>query len=45
MKIDHRGELWSASGLPYSGDVTARIEPFEAIDLELWRLWGRSEAR
>jgi Uma2 family endonuclease len=29
----------------YSGDVTARIDPFEAIELELWRLWGRSEAR
>jgi Uma2 family endonuclease len=29
----------------YSGDVAARIEPFDAIELELWRLWGRSEAR
>lgn len=27
------------------GDVAARIEPFEAIELELWRLWGRSEPR
>ena len=28
-----------------AGDVAARIEPFEAIELELWRLWGRSEPR
>ncbi len=27
------------------GDVSARIEPFEAVALELWRLWGRSEPR
>lgn len=27
------------------GDVTARIEPFEVVELELWRLWGRSEPR
>ena len=27
----------------YAGDVSARVEPFEAIELELWRLWGRSE--
>ena len=27
----------------HAGDVSARIEPFEAIELELWRLWGRSE--
>jgi Uma2 family endonuclease len=27
----------------HAGDVTARIEPFEAAELELWRLWGRSE--
>lgn len=27
------------------GDVAARIEPFDAIELELWRLWGRSEPR
>jgi Uma2 family endonuclease len=27
------------------GDVAARIEPFEAVALELWRLWGRSEPR
>ncbi len=26
----------------HAGDVAARIEPFEAIELELWRLWGRS---
>jgi Uma2 family endonuclease len=29
----------------YAGDVSARIEPFDAIELELWRLWGRSEPR
>jgi Uma2 family endonuclease len=23
------------------GDVSARIEPFDAIEIELWRLWGR----
>jgi Uma2 family endonuclease len=27
----------------HAGDVAARIEPFDAIELELWRLWGRSE--
>lgn len=27
----------------HTGDVAARIEPFEAVELELWRLWGRSE--
>jgi Uma2 family endonuclease len=27
------------------GDVAARIEPFEAVEIELWRLWGRSEPR
>jgi len=27
----------------HTGDVSARIEPFDAIELELWRLWGRSE--
>ena len=27
------------------GDVAARIEPFEAVALELWHLWGRSEPR
>ena len=29
----------------HTGDVTARIEPFDAIEIELWRLWGRSEPR
>ena len=29
----------------YAGDVNARIVPFDAIELELWRLWGRSEPR
>lgn len=29
----------------HTGDVAARIEPFDAIELELWRLWGRSERR
>ena len=29
----------------HAGEVAARIEPFEAIELELWRLWGRSEPR
>jgi Uma2 family endonuclease len=27
----------------HAGDEAARIEPFDAIELELWRLWGRSE--
>jgi Uma2 family endonuclease len=27
----------------FAGDVTARAEPFDAVELELWRLWGRSE--
>lgn len=27
------------------GDAAARIEPFDAVELELWRLWGRSEPR
>ena len=26
----------------YVGDIAARVEPFDAIELELWRLWGRS---
>lgn len=25
----------------YAGDTAARIEPFDAVELELWRLWGR----
>lgn len=29
----------------HAGDVAARIEPFDAVELELWRLWGRSESR
>jgi Uma2 family endonuclease len=29
----------------HAGDVSARIEPFDALELELWRLWGRSEPR
>jgi hypothetical protein len=29
----------------HAGDVAARIEPFEAVELELWRFWGRSEPR
>lgn len=29
----------------YAGDALARIEPFDAVELELWRLWGRSEPR
>jgi Uma2 family endonuclease len=29
----------------HAGDVSARIEPFDAVELELWRLWGRSEPR
>ena len=29
----------------YVGDMAARLEPFDAIELELWRLWGRSESR
>jgi Uma2 family endonuclease len=27
----------------HSGDAAARIEPFDAIEIELWHLWGRSE--
>lgn len=27
------------------GDVAARIEPFDAVEIELWRLWGRSHPR
>ena len=27
----------------HAGDVSARIEPFDAIEVELWGLWGRSE--
>lgn len=29
----------------HSGDVVVRVEPFEAIELELWRLWGRAAPR
>jgi Uma2 family endonuclease len=29
----------------YAGDVSARAEPFEAIEIDLWQLWGRSEPR
>lgn len=27
----------------HAGDVAARIEPFDAVELELWRFWGRAE--
>lgn len=27
------------------GDIAARIEPFDAIELELWPLWGRLQPR
>jgi Uma2 family endonuclease len=27
----------------HSGDETARIAPFDAVELELFRLWGRAE--
>lgn len=27
----------------HSGDAAARIEPFDAVGIELWHLWGRSE--
>ena len=27
----------------HTGDTAARIEPFDAVELELWHLWGRSE--
>lgn len=27
----------------HGGDAAVQVEPFEAIELELWRLWGRSE--
>ncbi len=26
----------------HAGDVNASIEPFDAVELELWRLWGKS---
>jgi Uma2 family endonuclease len=29
----------------HAGDISARVEPFDAVELELWRLWGRSESR
>ena len=29
----------------FAGDLAARVEPFEAIELELWRLWGRDQPR
>jgi Uma2 family endonuclease len=32
---------WSLLGT-HAGDVEARVEPFEAVELELWRLWGKS---
>ena len=38
------GERWLLLNT-WSGDVAARVEPFEAIEIELWWLWGRSEPR
>jgi Uma2 family endonuclease len=35
---------WSLLGT-HVGDIAARIEPFDSVELELWRLWGRSEPR
>jgi Uma2 family endonuclease len=29
----------------HAGDVAARSDPFEAVELDLWRFWGRSEPR
>lgn len=29
----------------HAGDTTVRAEPFEAIELDLYRLWGRDEPR
>jgi Uma2 family endonuclease len=29
----------------HTGDARARIEPFDAVELELWRLWGRIDPR
>jgi Uma2 family endonuclease len=29
----------------HAGDLAARIEPFDAVEIELWRLWGRSSPR
>lgn len=26
----------------YAGDANAHVEPFAAVELELWRLWGKS---
>jgi Uma2 family endonuclease len=39
-RLEH--ECWLLV-VTHAGDVAARIEPFEAVELELWRLWGRSE--
>ena len=38
------GERWLLLNT-WTGDVAARVEPFEAIEIELWWLWGRSEPR
>ncbi len=38
LEEDHWGLIAT-----HSGDVSARIEPFDAIALELWHLWGRLE--
>jgi Uma2 family endonuclease len=35
---------WTLLGT-HAGDVEARVDPFEGVSLELWRLWGRSTPR
>jgi Uma2 family endonuclease len=38
-RLEHH--RWSLLGT-YAGDASARIEPFEAVEIDLWRLWGKS---
>lgn len=37
-RLENGHWLWLQT---HEGDVLARVEPFDAIELELWRLWGR----
>jgi len=41
-RLEH--DHWLLVGT-HVGDVSARIEPFDAIELDLWRIWGRSEPK
>ncbi len=38
--LRHNGAQWSRGSL-HTGDVTVRAEPFDAIELELARIWKR----